>query len=646
MCGICGIINLENDNPISADKLQRMMESMKHRGPDDEGILSSGAMGFGFRRLSIIDLTTGNQPIWNEDRRIAVVCNGEIYNHQELRRELSQRGHRFKTNSDVEVVIHGYEEFGFEVIKRLRGMFAFALWDSNASHLFLGRDRLGVKPIYYAFTNGRFVFASEIKAILASQEIEARIDRQTLSYYLTLMYSPGELTLFQDIRKLLPGHYLVLSPKGHRIEKYWDISLDSVPKDGKKSFEDYLAETEHFVSMAVKSRLMSDVSLGAFLSGGIDSSLVVAFMHKFLGPGFKTFCIGFAEQKYNESPYAEQVSKKFGTEHHTLIINPDEMQNHIAEAIWYRDEPLAYASAVPLMLLSRFAAKHVKVVLSGEGGDELFAGYPKHVYDRFSQYYQLIPRFIRQTLSSKMVHNLPAAFRRAQIAARCLNIESDITRWTDWFAAFDTGAKEHLLNENYRKDVDLETETVYQIYLDKMNGASPLSKQLYLDSKVWLPDNLLMKGDKMTMSASLEGRVPLLDHHLVEFAFTIPDHIKIKGLSTKHLLRQLARKYLPSSLTSRRKVGFTVPVGLWFRNEWQQLLKKVVLSDRALQRGYFRPEAVREICEKHTTGRFDFQRELWVLFNLEMWQRIYIDNAPSNSAAQVENELLNRETSL
>ena len=599
-----------------------MMASIKHRGPDDDGLFCARSVSLGFRRLSIIDLSTGHQPISNEDGSVTVICNGEIYNHLELQKELVQRGHRFATKSDVEVIVHGYEEHGAQVVKMLRGMFGFALWDSRRQQLVLARDRLGKKPMYYAIENGRLFFASEIKALLASKEITAQVDEQALVHFLTFMYSPGEMTLFRGIRKLLPGHVLIASPGRWRIESYWDIPLTNA---NGKGLTDWLEETEHLLAASVQSRLMSDVPLGAFISGGIDSSLIMAFMHHFLGSSIKTFSVGFEEEQYSELQYAKLIAQKYETEHHELIIRPHDLLEHIPEAIWFRDEPLANSSDVPLLLLSKLAAKHVKVVLSGEGGDELFAGYPKHVYDRLAGYYQQIPRPIRNHLLTRVANNLPFRFRRAQIALRCLNIESVSQRWNDWFAAFDTTAKKALLNDELQRRVDLAAESVFQPYLEQLAGESPLKSQLYLDTKIWLPDNLLMKGDKMTMAASIEGRTPFLDHKFVEFAFSIPDHIKLHGLTTKFMLRKLAEKYMPSEILARKKVGFVVPIREWFRLPWGEMTEKLLLSDRALQRGYFRRESIFRILKAHREGKRDHQRELWTLLNLEIWHRLFID---------------------
>jgi len=621
MCGICGILGFDNQAP-SVERLRSMMDAIRHRGPDDEGLFRLGPVSLGFRRLSIIDLSTGHQPISTEDESVTVICNGEIYNHVDLRKQLVGRGHRFKTKSDVEVIAHGYEEYGLGFTSKLRGMFAMALWDARNQQLVLARDRLGKKPLYYAHNHGRLLFGSEIKSLLGSGEIDPQVDEQSMAHFLTLMYSPLETTLFRGIHKLPPGHMLVATRQNWRIESYWDIPIASIQG---RTFDEWLEETDHRLADSVESRLMSDVPLGAFLSGGIDSSLVVNYMHRYMGPGIRTFSVGFEEKEYSELHYARAVAAKYQTDHYELVVRSNDLLDHMAEAIWFRDEPLAYPSDVALMLLSRLAAKHVKVVLSGEGGDELFAGYPKHAYDRLAAPYQLIPGLLRNHILKPIVDSLPYRFRKVQIAARCLNIESAPRRWTDWFAAFDVASKQELFTNSLRSRVNLESESLFHPYLYKLNGVSPLACQLYLDSKIWLPENLLMKGDKMTMSASIEGRIPFLDHEFVEFAFSIPDEVKLNGLTTKHILRKLAEKYLPSEITSRRKVGFTVPVGEWFRSQWGEILKNILLSERALDRGYFKREVLSKKIEEHRSGKTDHQRQLWALFNLEVWHRLFID---------------------
>ncbi|MGB3940182.1 MAG: asparagine synthase (glutamine-hydrolyzing) [Candidatus Manganitrophaceae bacterium] len=626
MCGIVGIVNSQPEFQANSDWLRKATAILSHRGPDDEGFYVNGEVGLGHRRLSIIDLKGGHQPLSNEDGQIWIVYNGEVYNYLDLKNELKGQ-HVFRTKTDTEAIIHLYEERGKECAKELRGMFAFAIWDNREKTLLLVRDRLGIKPLYYHYDRKRLAFASEVKSLLLLPHFRPEVDYQVLYHYLTFRYAPAEYTLFKGIKKLLPGH--TLQWKGGKIEeeKYWDLySLQSQPPQILKDFRVFNDELVARLEEAVKMCLMSDVPIGAFLSGGIDSSILVGLMSQMMAQPVKTFSVGFQDERYSELAHARDVARHFHTEHHEVVVNDRDLLQQIPRLVWHRDAPLTEPADVPLFLVSSMARSHVKVVLSGEGSDEIFAGYPKYVYDRFFSYYQFLPKKIRASFVAELVRMLPYGSRKLKIALTSLNISDSAERFASWFCAFTTQEKESLLSPQFKSFVaGISSAGVLRPLIKHFESEDTLHQMLYSDVKLWLPDNLLERGDRMTMAASIEGRVPFLDHKLVEFAFTIPANLKVKGFIGKYLLKKAFEFLIPKKNLYRRKVGFVVPVGSWFRSGLREFLQETLLSKRALSRGYFQEEVLRKMIRQHLEGRTDHQRQLWTLLNLELWHRIFID---------------------
>jgi asparagine synthase (glutamine-hydrolysing) len=606
------------------DVLRAMAGAMVHRGPDDEGFHSDGALGLAFRRLSIIDLERGAQPISNEDGSVWSVLNGEIYNYMELRESLERKGHRFKTNADSEVIPHLYEEYGSSFVERLRGMFAIGLWDAGRRRLLAVRDRLGIKPLYYCDRGGSFAFASEIKALLADGVAGREVDLQALSDYVTFRYVPAPSTMFKGIFKVPPGHVVTVDDSGPRTDRYWDFDFEARADGDERDLEERLRV---MLRDCVRMRLMSDVPLGALLSGGIDSSMIVAVMSELTDSPVKTFSVGFESAgPLSELPYAKAVSERFGTDHYEIVVGYDDLVQHLPRLVWQQDEPVTEPAAIPTYMVSLLARRHVVVVLTGEGADELFAGYPQYGLESWAGRYQRIPGPFRDRLIRPLVSSLPFAFRRLKVVERSLSTASEADRWSSWFAGFSGREKESLLSGDLSAAVDdLTGERVFESHVSRLRTAHPVEKMLYADTKVWLPDDLLMKMDKMSMAASLEARVPYLDHELVEFAASLPLGMKLEGLQGKGILRKLARDVLPKEIIKRKKVGFVVPINVWFRRGLKPLLDGMLLSERAIGRGYFERDYLRKLVREHTEGRVDHRRELWTLVNLELWMRTFID---------------------
>jgi asparagine synthase (glutamine-hydrolysing) len=619
MCGICGVLDLRPGARPDRDAFRRMRDAVTHRGPDDEGELVDGPGYLGFRRLSIVDLEGGHQPMFNEDGTVAVVFNGEIYNHADLRPELEARGHVFRTRADTEVIVHGWEVWGPSVVDRLRGMFAFAIYDLRNQRLFAARDRLGIKPLYFHHRPGFLAFGSEIKSLLEHPDVPRAVNRHVIPSYLTHRFTPGPDTLFDGIEHLPPGHHLTFDRKGLRIERWWDVDFR---ERFRGTYEDAAVRVRELVRESVRLRLMADVPLGALLSGGVDSSIVVANMASLMNRPVDTFSVGFrseggAPDAVSELRYARLVSRAFATRHHEIEIGEPEMLANVERMVWHQDEPVADPAALPTLLVSELARKTVKVVLTGEGGDELFAGYDKYATDRFARLYGLVPRTIRRLAVRPLG-------RRFQNADRSLGIRNEAERWASWFAGFDETEKRSLLSPELREEVGAGTDA-FARHLVRTAGLEPLHRMLYVDTKMWLPDDLLMKVDRMSMAASIEARVPLLDHRLVEYAATLPPSFKVRGMQGKILLKEWARELLPNEVVDRRKVGFTVPLGRWFRGGLRPMLEDALVSERARSRGYFDPTEVRRLVDEHQSGRRDHGRALWTLVQLELWERSFFD---------------------
>jgi asparagine synthase (glutamine-hydrolysing) len=619
MCGICGVFNFVTRQPFERVLVKRATDAMVHRGPDDEGFYLAGELALGNRRLSIIDLPGGHQPIANEDESLWITFNGEIYNYRELRPELEARGHRFRTASDTETILHLYEEHGFACLERLRGMFAFALWDGRARQLFVARDRLGVKPLFYREEPGRLIFASELRALreLARQPME--IDSQSVYDFFGFRYIPAPHTFYRGVQKLLPGHFLVADSRGVRTQAYWDVPAEELA--GRQSSKDLAQQVVELLRESIRLRLIADVPLGVFLSGGTDSSALVALMTEFAGnqgAPVRTFSVGFEEEGYNELPFARHVAQTFATEHREVVVRSRDLAEELAHLIAFRDEPVAEPTDVALYRIARLASQSVKVVLAGEGGDELFAGYPKYAADRLAGLVGAFPQEVTRALARW----LPYRQRRAKLALETLSIRNEAERSATWFASFSREEREALFSRDFLAQVDVaHPARVFEQVLAKARDRSPLKRMLYADLKIWLPDNLLLRGDQMTMAASIEERVPFLDHKLVELAARIPGRLLARGFRTKRLFRQALRPYLPEEILRRPKVGFTVPIGPWFRKPLQSLVADLVLSPEARSRGYFNPAQMETFVREHFDGVRDRQKQLWTLVNFELWCR-------------------------
>jgi len=613
MCGIAGIINYEEkpDQGIVTE----MIRVMRHRGPDGEGIFVDQNSALGHVRLSIIDVEGSKQPLSNEDGCVWVTFNGEIYNYKELRKKLLAKGHQFKTQGDTETLVHMYEEYGEQMLPLLQGMFAFAIWDKNTRKLLLARDRLGIKPLYYCEEDHNFLFASEPKAILVHPNCKASPDLESVWHYMTYRSVPSPATLFKGIKKLRPGNLLVLDEKGIVEKCYWDITL--VPEQDKtysrKNCEKYINEAESLLLTSVKRRLISDVPLGAFLSGGIDSSLIVAMMHKLADVPVKTYSVGFKNFPTSELSYARSVAECFNTDHHELVLEEECFADNLEKLTWMRDSPLSERGDIPLHLLADMASKDVKVLLSGEGSDELFAGYPKYAYDRFAPVVYLFPiRLVRSV--GKM---LPSKFRRIEIALRSLCEREPADRWSQWFAPFTSEEKCLLF------DAQIKTENPISPYVQNANGCCSLDMMLYADCKLWLPENLLVRGDRMTMAASVEGRVPFLDHEFVEFAFRQSSHLKVRGFNRKWLIKKVASRYLPSEIVDRRKVGFEVPLAQWFRGKLREMCYDRICRSNGLAKQIFSEKELKKILDDHCSCRKDNFLKIWTLLGLSIWNDLF-----------------------
>ena len=615
MCGICGVFNFGTKAPADGVALKRAAAAMVHRGPDDEGFHLDGELGLGNRRLSIIDLPGGHQPLANEDQTLWITFNGEIYNYQELRADLISRGHQFRTSSDTETLVHLYEQFDIAALDALRGMFAFALWDSRRHRLMLARDRLGVKPLFYRLEPGRLVFASELRALRELAERPLEVEPQSVYDFFGFRYIPAPHTFYRDVQKLLPGHYLLADSNGVTTRAYWDVPPE---EEGARKAPAVAQEVLDLLRESVRLRLIADVPLGVFLSGGTDSSAVVALMAELGARPLRTFSVGFDDPAYTELPYARVVARRYATEHQELVVRPEHLSDELPRLVTFRDEPVAEPTDVALYLISRLASRSVKVVLAGEGGDELFAGYPKYAADRLSGLVSALPQEVIRRLTSW----LPYRQRRVKLALEALSIRDEAERSATWFASFSREERQDLFSPDFLAQIDpAHPARVFESYLEKARDRSPLKRMLYADLKIWLPDNLLLRGDHMTMAASIEERVPFLDHKLVELAARVPTALLTRGFRTKVLLKRALRPYLPPETLQRPKVGFAVPVGEWFRGPLKSLVADLVLSPESRARGYFRAANMERFVQEHFDGVYDRQKQLWAMVNFELWAR-------------------------
>ena len=632
MCGICGIaIPKQLNRRVSESRLVAMRDTLTHRGPDDAGVYLGDGVGLGHRRLSIVDLGGGRQPMANEDNRVWIAFNGEIYNHRDLRPGLEERVNQYRTESDTETIIHLYEEQGARAVERLSGMFAFAVWDSARRELLLARDRLGVKPLYYALDgDGTIYFASEIKALIEARAVAPEINYSALPDYLANHAPSGEETLFSGFKRLLPGHTLTWRDGRIEIRKYWDLSF---AQNGNPALSDRGAVeqwTELFRE-AVRSHLMADVPLGVFLSGGLDSSAIAAVMSGMAREPIKTFSVGFAEREANELEYARMVARAFDTDHHEVIVTPDAFFAVMPRLIWHEDEPLAQLASVPLYFVSELAARHVKVVLTGEGSDELMAGYYRYwktVYNLSlgARYHDWTPEALRRAARDG-IDRLPigSALRR-RLSRTFLSRTPDVeSLYLDNFAVFSREQQLRLLTPAAKDRAGaLDPYAVTRQRFAQSDATTTLNRLLYADTKTYLHE-LLMKQDQMSMAASLESRVPFLDHTLVELTAGLPERLKLRRGTTKYVLRRGMKGVLPEPILTRPKMGFPTPVGAWFRGAYRSVIEDYALSARSRDRGVFDPAFVRNLVAEHQAGARDHSQRLWSLVNFEMWARQFID---------------------
>jgi asparagine synthase (glutamine-hydrolysing) len=617
-----------------------MADMIRHRGPDDQGMYVDGPIGLGSTRLSIIDLGGGHQPMSNETGDVWLVFNGEIWNYRALRDDLLARGHRFRSQCDTETIIHAYEEYGTGCVPRLHGMFGFALWDAPRRRLLLARDRVGKKPLYYARVGESLIFASEIKAILCHPAVRRRVDVQALSDFLSVRYVPAPATLFAGIRKVLPGHWLLCEDGRVREECYWDFTFKETPR---RLIGEYIQGIRDHVHRAVEERVMADVPVGALLSGGVDSSIVAGTMSRLTGHPVKTFAVGFDVRGFSELPYAELAARHFGTEHHELVVRSSDLSRWWPVLTWHRDEPVSEPSDLGVFLISRLARQHVKVVLTGEGGDELFAGYPKYVVDWLARYYHVLPAPERDRVVRSLINRLPYRMRKLKMAAGVLSQPAP-ERWMSWFGVFNGTLKSDLLSATTRAAIDPDASRAFRYLLETNPQRDDVSSMLYLDTKIWLPDNLLMKSDKMTMAASLEARVPLLDAGLIEYAASIPTGAKIRPFRAKYLFKRAFADFLPRPILERRKMGFNVPTGTWFRAGLPGLLTQLLLCERARSRGFLNDDCVARLLRDHLEGRTDYGNQLFLLASLELWFRVFIDGDALGRPERSVEEILKDDT--
>lgn len=637
MCGITGFIDLWNTSNARGDEaraatLDSMCRVIRHRGPDDQGVMLTPGVALGMRRLSIIDLAGGRQPISNEDETVTIVFNGEIYNYRDLQATLQSRGHKFKTNSDTETVVHAYEEFGSSCVDHLRGMFAFAIWDAREQKLFIARDRVGKKPLYYSITrSGALVFGSELKSLLEHPEVERTINPRALDAYFSLGYVPDPISIFENVEKLPPGHYLTYKDRRLCVERYWDFSYDA--NGNGHSASDYLEELRALLEEAVKLRLVSDVPLGAFLSGGVDSSTVVGLMAGQMTQPVKTFSIGFNEDSYDELKYARLTAKKFGTDHHEFLVTPD-ICEVVDQLAWHFDEPFADSSAIPTYVVSKLAREHVKVVLTGDGGDELFAGYTRYLTEQQRSKFDLVPRIVREGLMEPVSRGLPhGAWGRNYLH----NVSLDpIGRYLDNVSVFTGLNKGSLYTADFSDQLrdSSHLNSYFRELSLNVKTKAPLDSLLYIDSKTYLPGDILTKVDRMSMAVSLEARVPLLDHKLIEFVTRIPAAMKLAGNETKHLFKKAIADLVPAEIINRPKQGFGVPIQAWINQQLRERIRDTLNDPRTLQRGYVSRSHVELLLDEHERGRRDHAMGLWSLLMLELWHRQYVDTpAPETAGA-------------
>jgi asparagine synthase (glutamine-hydrolysing) len=632
MCGICGKLMFDREAHVPEALLKGMADAIKHRGPDDEGFYISGPVGLGFRRLSIIDLNGGHQPLCNEDGTVWIVFNGEIYNYQSLRQELRSKGHTFKTNSDTEVIVHMYEEYGADCVERLRGMFGFAIWDSVKQTLLLARDRMGIKPLYYFLGKGFVSFGSEIKAILADCSVEREVDPELIDRFLVYYYLPGNQTLLRNLYKLEPGHTLVVRNGNSQVRRYWDLEFDDT--DIHYSTQDLERQLVDLLDETVQLHMISDVPVGFLLSGGIDSTAMLSFAATKTGSPISTFTIGFSSDSVvDERPYARLAAERYGSKHYEISIFPSDFASFLPKYVWHMEEPVCQPPAVALYYVSKLASEHVKVLLSGEGGDEAFAGYENYRntfwFERIKSALGSLRGPVGQSM--KLLNQVLPSRVLAKYSTR-MGVPFEQYYLSRTSSPFELFPREgcNLYSDAMldRIDRDRSTSVTHQ-YLARAANYSVLNKMLYVDTHTWLPDELLLKADKMTMANSVELRVPLLDHKVLEFAARLPRNQKVRRWTMKYLLRKVLRGRVPEEILCRRKAGFPVPYEVWQRHDLRKWILDILLDHRTTSRGYFKEGAMEALIRLNSDST-SYSKEIFSLVVLELWHRAFIDRGSSD----------------
>ena len=627
MCGICGKLNFEQGASVKPALIRAMMDTIRHRGPDDEGLHIASEVGLGFLRLSIIDLSSGHQPLSNEDGTVWIVFNGEIYNYRELREFLLSKGHVFKTQTDTEVIVHLYEELGPQCLEKLRGMFAFAIWDENVKTLFLARDRVGIKPLYYSLTDKAIVFASEIKAILADPTVNRELAPEVIDRFLTFLYVPGEDTLLRSIRKLAPGHYLLVKDGRAEIRQYWDLqfskpSASLSPADAERKLSDLLAE-------AVELHMIADVPVGVLLSGGVDSTAVLSCAAERTDKEISSYTVGFSGSGFaDERPYAKLAAETFGSRHRDMTISAGDFAEFLPKYVWHMEEPVCEPPAIALYYVSKMARKYVKVLLSGEGGDEAFAGYNNYRSIIWMERLKRICPPLNSPMSWGLSH-LNSWIHSTRVAKYAPLMSATFPQYyysrTSTPYRYSGNGIGELFSTDFLDSIDKEftVEPVRRLF-SAVKNESVLDQMLYIDTKTWLPDDLLIKADKMTMANSLELRVPLLDHRLLEFAAALPPHYKIKGFTTKYIWKNALSKRVPDTILKRKKAGFPVPYESWLRNDFRDEIRAILADRRTIQRGYFQKAGIEQLINANVEHGA-YSKEIFSLVTLELWHRMFLD---------------------
>lgn len=626
MCGICGKLNFDRQTPVDPRLLHQMMDSIQHRGPDGSGEYLSGSVGLGHRRLSIIDVDTGGQPMSNEDGTVWVVYNGEIYNFQELRAELKGRGHQFKSATDTEVIVHLYEELGDQCVNRLRGMFAFALWDERQQHLLLARDRVGVKPLYYTNTGKSLIFASEIKSILADPDVGRRVNPRAIDRFITYNYLPGNETPFEGIFKLDPGHYLTLQDGQVSVLQYWDLRFE-VPSR-PQGFDDAVESLKSLLNRTVKDHMISDVPVGVLLSGGVDSTGILSYAVEHTDKPIHTFTMGFSGTNFeDERPYAKLASQKFGTVHHEISMAANDFQEFLPKYVWHMEELVCEPPAIALYFVSRLARQSsVKVLLSGEGGDEAFGGYQTYrnllMFERLKSAFGPAKGLLR--LGFQALGNV--GWKQFEQYANLINQPLSnyyLSRTASPYTPFNR-FKTSLYNKDFAANIDVKASDIPTRRLFELMNAQPqLSRMLYVDTKTWLPDDLLVKADKMTMATSVELRVPLLDFQVLEFAASLPQNYKVSGWKLKRILKAALSETVPQEILNRKKTGFPVPYDSWMRNEMKEFVSDTILAKDAALDSYFCRKTIANLLQSNQQGK-GYSKEIFSLLVFELWHKQFI----------------------